>query len=90
MRVKGKEERPGVLRKLSGKQDNTPTLVLTFTDEEESTKTTQLDLADTMPSKELGLDVLQGMDAMLAQADADDSLKGLQLNTLEVVQDLIL
>ena len=38
VRVKGKEERPGVLRKLSGKQDNTPTLVLTFTDEEESTK----------------------------------------------------
>ena len=87
VRVKGKEERPGVLRKLSGKQDNTPTLVLTFTDEEESTKTTQLDLADALPSKELGLDVLQGMDAMLAQADADDSLKGLQLNTLGVVQD---
>ena len=33
VRVKDKEERAGVLRKLSGKQDNPPTLVLTFTDE---------------------------------------------------------
>ena len=82
VRVKDKEERPGVLRKLSGKQDNPPTLVLTFTDEE-STTTTHLEPADdSFPSGEQGSDVLQGFDSMLDHAEA-----GFQPNTLGVHHD---
>ena len=76
VRIKEKEERPGVLRKLSGMQDNPPTLVLTFTDEE-----------STMTTGDPGLDVLQGFDSMLDRAEADDSLRGFQPNSLGVHQD---
>ena len=86
VRVKEKEERVGMLRKLSGKQENTPTLVLTFTDEE-NTKTTHLNPVDSITCGEPGLDVLQGLDSVLDHIEADDSLKSFQPNTLGVFHD---
>ena len=75
-----------MLRKLSGKQENTPTLVLTFTDEE-NTKTTHLNPVDPILCGETGLDVLQGLDSVLDHIEADDSLKSFQPNTLGVFHD---
>ena len=86
VRIKEKEERPGVLRKLSGMQDNTPTLVLTFTDEE-STTTTHLGADDSFTSGEPGSDVLQGFDTMLDRAEAEDTLRCFQPNSLGVHHD---